>query len=407
MTWDASRRVFLRGASLAAAGIGLQPSTLLVRTAAAASPGTRVLVLVFLRGGADGLNLCVPHGDPEYYDLRGAIALPRPGQNGGVVDLDGHFGLHPALAPLKPLYAEGRLGLVQAVGCYDLTRSHFDAQDFMEAGTPGNKATRDGWLARTMAAVPGADVTESVSLTAQLTRALLGPEPVLVTQSLTAFDLRARNWRPEAEQLLRQMYAGSDPVDLMGRATFDAINVLLKTPEIAAPPSNGAVYPNAPVGNSLREAAQIIKSGLATRCIYVDVNGAFDTHAGQLAANAQDYASLGTALAAFDQDLGSRMDDVALMVTTEFGRTARVNGSAGTDHGSGNCAIALGGRVRGGRIHGTWPGLGKGQLFEDRDLAVTTDFRDLFAEMARAQLGVPSAGLFPGYTPGAGPGVFG
>lgn len=407
MTWDASRRVFIRGASLAAVGVGFQPSSLLIRTAAAAPPGTRVLVLVFLRGGADGLNLCVPYGDPEYYTLRGSIALPRPGQGGGVLDLDGHFGLHPALAPLKPLYTEGRLALVQAVGNYGLTRSHFDAQDFMEAGTPGDKTTRDGWLARTMAAVPGADVTQSVSLTAQLTRALLGPDPVLVTQNLGTFDLRARNWRPEAEQLLRQMYVGTDPVGRMGRATFDAVDVLLRTPEITAPPGNGAVYPNAPVGSALRQAAQIVKSSLATRCIYVDVNGAFDTHANQLAANTQDYTALGAALAAFDQDLGPRIDDVALLVTTEFGRTASVNGSAGTDHGSGNCAIALGGRVRGGRVHGNWPGLGRGQLYEDRDLAVTTDFRDLFAEMARAQLGVSGNGIFPGYAPGAGPGVFG
>jgi uncharacterized protein (DUF1501 family) len=406
MSFDPSRRVFLRGASLAALGVGLAPSPLLARTARAAGAGPRVLVKVFLRGGADGLNLCVPYGASEYYDLRGGIALARPGQAGGVIDLDGYFGLHPDLAPLEPIYREGRLAFVHAVGSYGLTRSHFDAQDFMETGTPGVKATTTGWLDRGIAAIPGREVTQAVSFSSQLTRSFLGPEPVLVAQNLAGFDLRARNWRAEADSLLRAMYAAdAGAVGRVGRETFAAMDVLLRTPSLAAPPANGAVYPNAAVGSSLRQAAQLIRAGLGTRCVYVNVGGAFDSHANQLVANANDYRSLGAALAAFDRDLGGAMDDVVVMVTTEFGRAAFVNGSAGTDHGSAHCAILMGGRVRGGRVQGRWPGLAKSQLYQERDLAVTTDFRDLFAEVARAQLGVDAATLFPGHNMGAPLGV--
>ena len=402
MAWDISRRVFLRGAGLAAVGVGFHPSSLLVRAAQAADAGSRVLVQVFLRGGCDGLSLCVPFGDPEYYDLRGGIAIGR----GEVVNLDGHFGLHPALAPLKALYDEGRLALLPAVGNYSLSRSHFDAQDFMESGTPGDKSTGTGWLERGIAKVPGNAVTEAVAFSAQLPRSFLGPEPVLVAQALSSFDLRARNWRAEAETLLRAMYdARDDALGQVGRETFAAMNVLLRTPAIMAPPAGGAVYPNAAIGNGLRQAAQIIKAGIGTRAIFVNVSGSFDSHSNQLVAHNLEFPRIADALVAFARDLGPLLDDVALMVTTEFGRVAFVNGSAGTDHGSGHCMILMGGGVRGGRVHGSWPGLGRGQLYQDRDLAVTTDFRDVFAELARAQLGVDGSSLFPGYTPGPGPGI--
>jgi uncharacterized protein (DUF1501 family) len=402
--WDVSRRVFLKGMSLAAVGVGFSPSSLMVRAAEGAEAGARVFVHVFLRGGADGLAVCPPVGDPDYASLRGSIALAR----NAVVDLDGFFALHPGLAPLKPVFADGRLALVHAVGNYGLSRSHFDAQDFMETGTPGNKTVSTGWLDRTIAAIPGSDVTQAVSFSAQLTRSFLGPEPVLVAQTLANFDLRARNWRPEADALLRAMYqADASEVGRNGQETFAAMDVLLRTPALSAPAQNGAAYPNASVGSSLRQAAQVIRAGLGARCIFVNVGGAFDTHSGQLAANQLEFARLGEALAAFDQDLGPLMDDVVVLVSTEFGRAAYVNGSAGTDHGSAHCALVMGGRVRGGRVYGRWPGLAKSQLYQERDLAVTTDFRDLFAEMARAQLGVDPAALFPGYTPGPGLGIVG
>ena len=402
MSWDISRRVFLRGAGLAAVGVGMAPSSLLVRTALAAS-GAKVLVKVFLRGGADGLNFCVPYGDSEYYNLRQGIGLPRPGQAGGVVNLDGHFGMHPEFAPLAPFFRDGRLAFIHAVGNPQVTRSHFDAQDFQESGTPGDKQTATGWLDRAIAQIPGTEVTQAVSFSSQLVRSLLGPEPVLVAQTLTSFDLRARNWRSEAETLLTSMYqSDSTEVGTTGLQTFEAINTLLRAP--TPPPSNGATYPTGNTGNALRQAAGLIKTGVGTRCIYVNVTGGFDTHSNQLQNNTTDYRLLGQALAAFATDLGGLLDDVVLMVTTEFGRTAAVNGAAGTDHGTGYAMMLLGGRVRGGRVLGRWPGLARGQLYENRDLAATTDFRDVFQEVARAQFGI-SASLFPGYTPGAGVGV--
>jgi uncharacterized protein (DUF1501 family) len=402
MSWDVSRRVFLRGAGLAAVGVGVAPSSLLVRTALAAS-GAKVLVKVFLRGAADGLNFCVPYGDSEYYNLRQGIALPRPGQGGGVVNLDGYFGMHPEFAPLEPFFRDGRLAFIHAVGNPEVTRSHFDAQDFQESGTPGDKQTPTGWLDRAIAQIPGREVTQAVSFSAQLVRSFLGPEPVLVAQSLASFDLRAPNWRVEAETLLTAMYQ-ADPtqVGTTGLETFEAVNTLLRAP--APPPANGAQYPTGNTGSALRQAAGLIKTGVGTRCIYVNVGGGFDTHSNQLQNNTNDYRPIGQALAAFATDLGGMLDDVVLMVTTEFGRTAAVNGAAGTDHGTGYAMLVLGGRVRGGRVLGRWPGLGRAQLYQNRDLAATTDFRDVFQEVARAQFGI-SASLFPGYTPGAGTGV--
>ena len=402
MTWDASRRVFLRGAGLAAVGVGLAPSSLLVRTARAAV-GDKVLVKMFLRGAADGLNFCAPYGDPEYYNLRQGIALPRPGSSDGVVNLDGTFGMHPEFAPLQPFFNDGRLAFIHAVGNPQVTRSHFDAQDFQESGTPGDKQTPTGWLDRAIARIPGTEVTQAVSFSSQLVRSFLGPEPVLVAQTLSSFDLHARNWRAEAETRLTAMYkADATAVGTTGLETFEAVNTLLRAPP--PPPSNGAAYPAGTVGNSLRQAAGLVKTGIGTRCIYVNVTGGFDTHSNQLQNNVNDYRPLGQALAAFATDLGGLLDNVVLMVTTEFGRTAAVNGAAGTDHGTGYCMMVLGGRVRGGRVLGRWPGLGRGQLYEGRDLAATTDFRDVFQEVTRAQFGIAES-LFPGYTPGPGVGV--
>jgi uncharacterized protein (DUF1501 family) len=406
MAWDPSRRVFLQGAGAAALGIGMGPSPLLLRAAEAATAGTKVLVHVFLRGGVDGLNLVVPHGEAQYYALRGAIAIARPGQSGGALDLDGFFGLHPGLASLRPLFDDKRLAILPAVGSYALTRSHFDAQDFMETGTPGDKTTATGWLDRAIRAIPGSAVTEAVAFASQLPRSFLGLEPVLVAQTLSSFDLRSRNWRTESETLIKAMYEGrTGDVARVTRETFDAINTLLKMPTLSAPPANGASYPTSTIGTGLRQAAQIIRGGLGTRCIFVNVTGGFDTHSAQLASHNTEFPRIGDSLAAFVRDLGSLMDDVVVMVSTEFGRTAAVNGSSGTDHGSAHCMLVLGGGVRGGRVIG-WPGLSSSQLYQSRDLAVVTDYRDVFAEVARRHLGITES-LFPGYTPGPGPGVIG
>lgn len=408
MSWDPTRRVFMKGAGLAAVGLGFSPSTLLTRAAFAAGTGPRVLVQVFLRGGADGLNLCVPHGDSRYYALRPTLGL-RLAE--GVKNLDGFFGLHPALAPLHELYAEGLLALHPTIGNARLGRSHFDAQDFMDTGTPGDKTARDGWLERVARQIPGETLMQMVAFASRAPRAVLGAHPELVTQSLAGFALRAGSgstaWTPEAESLLRELHVGADdPAYRSGREVFDAVNTIRATPALQAAPSNSATYPDGPVGTGLRQAAQLVRSGLGTRCVYVNVPGAFDTHANQLAGNNAEYPALASALVAFRRDLGSLIDDVLLMVTTEFGRTAAQNGSAGTDHGFAHCGLFLGGSVRGGRVHGTWPGLSVGSLNEGRDLRYTVDFRDVFLAAAR-WLGVANSNdVLPGYAPGPDPGLF-
>ena len=408
--FDPSRRVFMRGLSTAALGVGLGPSALLSRTAHAAGNGTKVFVQVFIRGGVDTLNMVVPFGESAYYDIRGGIAIPRPGQNGGALRLNDTFGLHPGLSGLMPLWSDGRLAIVDAVGNNELTRSHFDAQDFMETGTPGNKSTATGWLDRALKMMPGGQVSEGVAFQSQLPRSYMGPEPVLVASTLSTFNLKAgTSWRTEAETALKAMYsAREDATGKVGRETFEAIDTIVRNPVLTQPPANGAVYPNFSIGNSLRQTAAIIKAGLGTRTIFVSLGGAFDTHSNQLAAHQTELPRIGDSIAAFVQDLGPWMDDVVLMVVSEFGRTAYANGSAGTDHGSAKAVFLVGGGVRGGRIYGRWPGLGPTQLYQNRDLAATTDFRELYGEVARRHLGLSDMNsLFPGYTPGSGVGLFG
>lgn len=403
-----TRRGFLKGIGLASVGIGLGPSPLISRLAEAAGAGRRVLVQVFLRGGADGLNLCVPYRDPNYYALRPSIALSL---NEGVRDLDGFFGLHPALAPLRDLYSEGLLALHPTIGNADLTRSHFDAQDFMDLARPGDRTERLGWLERVATQIPGEELTQLVALSARTPRAVLGPHPDLVVQDLGTFALRAGSggsaWSSEAEGLLREIHTSSaGPVADSGRGVLSSIQTLRSTPALSSAPANGAVYPAGAAGSGLRQAAQLIRADLGTRCIYVNLQGAFDTHANQLAANNADYQPLAAALVAFRRDLGPLIDDVLLMVTTEFGRTAAENGSRGTDHGFAHCGVFLGGGVRGGRVHGTWPGLASGALNQGRDLRYTVDFRDVFLSAAR-WLGVSDPGaVVPGYTAGPDPGIF-
>jgi uncharacterized protein (DUF1501 family) len=405
MAWDVSRRVFLKGASMAAVGVGMGPSPLMVRAAEAAAPGTGVLVHVFFRGGFDGLNFCVPYDDPNYLSARPNIALRR---SDGVIPLDSYFGLHPALGPLEPYYRDGRFGVIQAVGNLKLTRSHFDAQDFIEQGTPGVKTTADGWLGRAITQIPGATVTDQVAFSSQLPRSFFGLEPVLVTQNVSTFDLRAgtgsRSWRPQANTALRAMYQGDTEAGRVGRETFTALDTLQRNPAVLAAPAAGANYVLTGNGNnlgsSLRQAAALIKANIGVRTIFINVGGAFDTHANEIASHDLEFPRIAQSLAAFAVDLGARFDDVVVLGLTEFGRTFTENGSRGTDHGAGSTAFYMGGRVRGGRVLGRWPGLAKTQLNEQRDLMPTTDFRDLFAEALRLHVGVTDLSrVLPDYSP--------
>jgi uncharacterized protein (DUF1501 family) len=405
-----TRRAFLTQAGMIAVGFGaLRSSPFLLHAAETATAQDSVFVFVLLRGGADGLSICAPYGDAEYYKARPTIALPKPRTSGSesLINLDGYFGLHPSLRPLEPAWRAGKLAIVHAAGSREMSRSHFDAQEFLETGTPGKRGTPTGWIDRCLSELPGSALTQGVAFSPLMPRALIGGEPVLVTEDLTRFDVDAPGWKSEAESLLREMYStGGDALGEVGRNAIDVLKVLRSKPALGAPAAHGARYPVTSVGLSMRQAAQVIRARLGTRCIFVHVEQRFDTHAEQLTANQIDFANIGEALAAFHKDLGTLMDRVVVVVATEFGRTVAEDGSRGTDHGTGGAMLLLGGPVKGGRVYGKWPGLEKKNLFEERDLDVTTDFRDVFTEVAQKHLRIAAKeSLFPGYLPSALPGI--
>ncbi len=420
------RRVFVRSGALALVTMGLSPS-FLRRTAFAlempkAAKG-KVLVCLFQRGAADALNVVVPHGDAEYYRLRPNIGIARPsGAAGGAgaIDLDGFFGLHPALSPLKPLWDRGMLAPIHAVGSPSATRSHFDAQDYMESGTPDVKGTRDGWLNRYLAtcdtceagkAAPSAHASpfRAVAMTPQTPRILQGPAPAVAMSSLDAFTVRSAGGMTERLEALYRT-GSADLIHATGAETFDAVKMLREANPQRYSPEHGAEYPRSEFGQRLRQIAQLIKSDVGMEIAFADVGG-WDTHVNQGAATGQLANRLGDfsrSIAALVTDLGDRMDDVVILTMSEFGRMARQNGNGGTDHGHAGAMFAIGGSVKGGKVHGRWPGLSREQLYEGRDLALTTDFRGVFNEVITQHLGAREAGrLFPGFESAGRLGVLG
>ncbi len=399
-----NRRVFLKNGAFALLSLGFAPS-FLARTAKAAGARGKVLVAIFQRGAVDGLNVVVPFGETAYYAARPTIAIPQPGRGDEAgLDLDGFFALHPRLAPLKPLYDGGHLALVHAVGSPDSTRSHFDAQDFMETATPGVKNTQDGWLNRCLRVERRDDPTpfRAVALSPQLPRSLQGTAPALALNQIAQFGIRAGRMGPGTAQALEAEYgmAADRILGGTGREAFDAIRMLRAADPQRYQPANGADYPRSAFGDALRQIAQLIRSDVGLEVAFAELGG-WDTHVnqgsatGQLAARLDDLAR---ALAALFADLGPRMDDVVVLTMSEFGRTVSENGNRGTDHGHGNVMVVMGGAVRGGKVYGSWPGLAPEQRYEGRDLQVTTDFRDVFAEVAARHLGLPDPSpIFPGY----------
>ncbi|HEY8056714.1 MAG TPA: DUF1501 domain-containing protein [Terriglobales bacterium] len=391
-----TRRIFLKDSALAMVGIGVLPSWL-ARSAWAQTLGGRkkILVAIFQRGAVDGLNVVIPHGESNYFHLRPTIAVPR----NQVLDLDGFFGLHPSLSPLVPLWKEGALAAIQAAGSPDPSRSHFDAQDFMESGTPGNKGTDDGWLNRALGRaphLPALSPLRAIAMDAQLPLTLQGAAPAVAIENLQQFRLGG----PEA--LFASMYDQSSDALLRpaGEDTFQALKLVRQLDPGRYQPAAGVEYPNHPLGKSLRQLAQLIKADVGVEVAFADVGG-WDHHVneggaqGQLASN---LAGFGASLSAFWTDLGSRQQDVLLVTMSEFGRTVKENGNRGTDHGHANVMFVLGGGVKGGKVYGDWPGLGGDHLYQNRDLAVTTDFRTVLSEAVERHLGVRDmAQVFPGY----------
>jgi uncharacterized protein (DUF1501 family) len=419
-----SRRVFLKNGAFTLVSLGFAPS-FLTRTAYAQGRSARAkqLIAIFQRGAVDGLSVIVPFGDNEYYRARPSIAIARPNSgDSAAIDLDGFFGFNPRLRPLKPFWDARALAIVNACGSPDATRSHFDAQDYMETATPGVKSTSDGWLNRYLQARRREAATQStastpfraVSLTPQLPRVLQGTAPALALNQIGQFGIRGGQATETVGASFEAQYAtAADRVlNGTGREAFDAIKMLKVADPARYQPDNGADYPRSPFGQALKQIGQLTKADVGLEVAFADIGG-WDTHVnqgssqGQLATRLDDFSR---SLAALVTDLGSRMADTVILTMSEFGRAVSENGNRGTDHGHGNAMIVMGGGVRGGEVYGTWPGLAADRRYDGRDLAVTTDFRDVFGEIVVRHLGVNDPrSIFPGYASSAQkfPGLFG
>jgi uncharacterized protein (DUF1501 family) len=424
-----SRRLFMKNGAIALASVGMGafgPSFL--RSTAfgqtTAQKRKKTLICIFQRGAADGLNIVVPHGDPNLYTHRGGFAVGRPSSRDAqsALDLDGFFGLHPALAPFVPIFKAGHLAAIQACGSPDATRSHFDAQDYMEAGTPGEKKYPDGWLSRAVLACPE-DRAKLQQLSQSPFRAvamgcdnglplsLQGDVNALAIPDLATFGIGVKNLKghmatPTAGQSggvvdgFESIYnsAVGDVLHGAGQESFEAIAALNKLTPGSYVPTNGAVYPNGRFGEAMKQIAQLVKADVGVEVAFSEIGG-WDTHTQQQGRLTQQLREFGQGVSALYQDLGDRMSDVVILTMSEFGRTVRPNGTNGTDHGHATCFFALGGPVAGGKVLGQWPGLAPEQLYENRDLALTTDFRAVFGEIAMKHLGAQGLDrIFPGYT---------
>jgi uncharacterized protein (DUF1501 family) len=396
-----TRRTFIKNGAIAVVGTAAVPS-FLTRAAfgVANSTSNKRLVVIFQRGAADGLNIVIPHAEPSYFTMRPSIAIPR----NQVIDLNGFFGLHPAMTSFKPLWDQGHLAIVHAAGSPDTTRSHFDAQDYMESGTPGVKSTSDGWLNRTLQSEVAADTPfRAVALGTSLPRILSGKASAVAVSNVNGFSIA--NGNPAAVPLgntFEAMYAQS--VDSVlhgtGNETFEAVKMLKSADPQRYTPAAGANYPKGRFGDALRQTAQLIKANLGVQIAFTDIGG-WDHHVnegsteGQLANVLRDFSQ---SIAAFWTDLGPLGEETVIATMSEFGRTARENGNRGTDHGHANVMFLLGGPVKGGRVYGQWPGLDPAQLNEGRDLALTTDFRRVLGEAVSKHLGNAQLGtVFPGF----------
>ncbi len=409
-----SRRLFLKRGGIALATVGAYglwgPSFLhkavFAAEAAQASGGRKTLVCLFQRGAVDGLSMVAPYGDPFYYQARKEIALAQPSQSAGAaasLDLDGYFGLHPAMEAFLPIYQEGNLAVMHACGSPNNTRSHFDAQDFMESGVASDKSVHSGWLNRLLVQCPEdhAKVApfRAVAMGAILPRALQGEHEALAIRDLDHFGVApSGNGSSSSDNSagaaagFENMYesAVGDVLHGTGRESFEAISMLKGADPSKYRPTSGADYPKGVFGRSLMQVAQLIKANVGLEIAFVDIDG-WDTHANQGAAQGQlanRLREFSRAIAAFYRDLGDRMSDTLILTMSEFGRAVHQNGNRGTDHGHGTCFFVLGGSVRGGKVLGQWPTLAPDKLFENRDLAVTTDYRNIFSEACVRHFGI-------------------
>jgi uncharacterized protein (DUF1501 family) len=408
------RRQFLHYSSLLSVSmltiLAVQPQSTSLQFASAqvarampSSARPKRLIVIFLRGAVDGLNVVVPYADPIYYQVRPQIAIPKPEQAQGVLRLDDRFGLHPALAPLMPLWQQGSLAFIHGAGSPDETRSHFDAQAYMETGTPGVKRTREGWMNRLLASLANHTVIQAVNVGATTPRILSGP---MATATLASGRNSARSLPlddPTTRAAFDRLYSSNDQLSQTYHTGKTARQLLLKDLDREMMlANNGAPLPNG-FAQDAQRLAQLMARDARVQLGFLALGG-WDTHVnqgasqGQLARNLQ---ALGRGLAALKRELGAVYADTAIVVLSEFGRTVRENGNGGTDHGHGNVMWLLGGAVKGGKVYGQFPGLQPEQLYQGRDLAITTDFRDVLMPVLIHQFGLNATqmtSVFPGYT---------
>lgn len=405
-----NRRIFMRNGAMAlfAAGLGGVPSFV----ARAANnkkiippyKKNKTMVCIFQRGAMDGLMAVSPYADPNLKILRPSLYMSPSANEGKMFDLDGRFGLHPGLAAFDPLFREGRLAIVHGVGSPNNTRSHFDAQDYMEAGTPFNKGTASGWLNRAVGLL-GHEGTpfRAVSLTSALPRSFYGDNEALAINNLQDFAIQMRG-NPMAANIasksFEQLYdvTSSQLLNKTGKESFDAMKMLNSNDIKNYQPANGAVYPNSALGNSLKQIATLIKMNIGLEVAFAEVGG-WDTHFNQGTANgslARNLKDFSDSIAAFWKDMDAHQDEVTLMTMTEFGRTAHQNGTGGTDHGRASCLFVLGNDVAGGKVYNNIKSLAIQDLEDGRDLPVTTDFRSVFSAVADSHLKInDDKKLFP------------
>ncbi len=404
-----NRRAFLRASGLSVFGLSLGGvPAFLTRSAHAAAKGIHakrpILVCIFQRGAMDGVMAVQPLADPALSLLRPGLMLPASG-DGSLLRLDDRFGLHPAGSDLAALYKSGKLAVVHGVGSPEKNRSHFDAQDYMETGTPGVKSTPSGWLNRVVG-ITGHEHTayQAVAMTSSMPRALSGPVPALAVGNLEEFQVRAGNGAGSLESLYAQATGGKtgELLSSRGSEAFEATRVLSPQNVRSYRPAHGATYPGGVLARGLRQVAQLIKTEVGLEVAFLEHNG-WDTHVGQGTAQgnfARLFRELSSSIAAFWQDLGPELQErVCLMTMTEFGRTVHQNGSNGTDHGRGSCMFVLGPSVQGGKVYQQIQGFSKDALEDGRDLPVTTDFRALFSNVATQHLKLKAGpqDLFPGW----------
>jgi uncharacterized protein (DUF1501 family) len=398
-----TRRFFLRGSAVVMAGMGAIPSWL-ARAASVGSKKRKILVVIFQRGAADGLNIVIPFSEKRYHDLRPTLAIAAPNGrnevngpfNAGAIDLDGRFALNGAMQPLKKLWDNKQLAIVEATGSPDNSRSHFDAQDSMESGTPG-KPSGNGWLNRALPP-PSADTSplRAVAMGKQVARTLRGEREAIAVGDPQQFNMGNQ----DAAAIMESMYAASADAQWgrAGKDAFEAMKLIQSINRNQYTPQNGAQYgQGGDLGRSLQQLARLIKADAGVEAAFAEIDG-WDHHGNENPQLSNMLRQFSSALAAFSQDMGDRMEDVVIVTMSEFGRTVEENGNAGTDHGHGSLMMVVGGPVQGGKVYGKWPGLEKEQLFEGRDLAVTTDFRAVLGELIAGHLGQKDlAPVFPGY----------